>query len=118
MLALALNLVTLGAIPSANAGLVGSLAYAQTQNRDQRVARVQSFLNRDNVAKQLVTLGVDPAEATARVAALTDVELISIEQHIDTLPAGGDSFLAVVGIIFVVIIVLDLLGVTDVFKKI
>ena len=118
MLALALNLVTLGAVPTANAGVVGSLAYVQTQAHDQRVARVQSFLNQEQVARQLVALGVDPADATARVAALTDAELTRIEQHIDALPAGGTSFLAVIGIVFVVIIILDLLGVTDVFKRI
>ena len=118
MLALAFNLVTLGAMPTANAGVVGSLTYAQSQARDQRVARVQSFLTQDTVASQLVALGVDPADASARVTALTEAELASIEHRIDELPAGGDSFLAVVGIIFVVIIILELLGVTDVFKKI
>lgn len=118
MLALALNLATLGVTPAANAGVVGSLAYAEAQARDQRVARVQTFLTQEHVSAQLIAMGVDPADAAERVAALTDQELAQIEGQIDTLPAGGTSLLAVIGVVFVVIIILDLLGVTDVFKRI
>ena len=35
-----------------------------------------------------------------------------------TRPAGGASFFAVIGILFVVLLILELTGVTDIFKKI
>jgi hypothetical protein len=35
----------------------------------------------------------------------------------DTLPAGGDGFIAVIGILFIVLIILEWTGVIDIFKK-
>ena len=35
-----------------------------------------------------------------------------------TLPAGGDGLLAVIGIVFIVLLILELTGVTDIFKRI
>jgi hypothetical protein len=48
------------------------------------------------------------------VAGLTDAEVARISQQIDTLPAGGDA-LGVVVLIFVILIITDALGVTDIF---
>jgi hypothetical protein len=46
---------------------------------------------------------------------MTDVELLALEGNLDKQVAGGDV-LAVVGIVFVVLIILELMGVTDIFK--
>jgi hypothetical protein len=63
-----------------------------------------------------VRLGVDPVAATGRVASLSDQELSRVSGQIDQLPAGGD-ILAVIGIVFVVLLILELTGVIDIFKK-
>jgi hypothetical protein len=63
-----------------------------------------------------VRLGVDPAAASERVASLSDEELASVAGKLDALPAGGDFF-AVVGIVFVVLLILELTGVIHIFKK-
>ncbi len=117
MLVLAFNLVPLGAISTAHAGVVGSQAYALAEARGQRIDRVSAFLARDQVRGQLEAMGVDPAAAEARLAGLTDAELIALEQRINELPAGG-SALAVIGIVFVVLIILEVVGVTDIFSKV
>ena len=61
-------------------------------------------------------MGVDPAAVQERLAALTDEELQTLEGRLDSLPAGGDA-LAVIGIVFVVLIILELVGVTNIFTK-
>ena len=61
-------------------------------------------------------LGVDPSAVDARVARLTDSELRSLADRMEQMPAGGDA-LAVIGIVFVVLIILELVGVIDIFKK-
>lgn len=80
--------------------------------------RVESFLLREDVQRQLVELGIDPKEATDRVASLSDEEIQQIAGRLDELPAGEGTVGVVVGailIIFLVLLVTDLLGLTDVF---
>lgn len=84
---------------------------------DVVLARVTAALERDDVRAQLTALGVDPQHALERVAALTPAELAAIDGQLADLPAGG-SLLAVLGVLLVVLIVLDLVGVTNVFSKI
>ncbi len=66
----------------------------------------------------MVKLGVDPADASARVQSLTAEELGLLEENLAELPAGGVGVVEVVGIVAIVLIVLELLGVTNVFVKI
>ena len=77
-----------------------------------------AFLDRAEVRKQIAALGVDPNEAAARVAALSDAQVREIAGQLDQLPAGQSAVGAVVGailIIFLVLLVTDLLGLTNVF---
>lgn len=109
--------VFLTSLPSlALADLIGTRTMLELQARQERQEQIEQFLSRDEVQQQLITLGVDPADARQRVAALTDSELQQLAQRIDTLPAGG-NVIAVLGILFVVLLVLDLLGVTNVFTR-
>jgi hypothetical protein len=81
-------------------------------------ARVLAFLDRADVREQIAALGVDPNEAAARVAALSDAQVREVAGQLDQLPAGQSAVGAVVGaivIIFLVLLVTDLLGLTNVF---
>lgn len=81
-------------------------------------ARVLAFLERADVREQIVALGVDPDEAAARVAALDDAQVREIAGQLDRLPAGQSALGIIVGailIIFLVLLVTDLLGLTNVF---
>ncbi len=52
---------------------------------------VNEFLAREEVREQFRALGVDPAEASRRVAALSDEELRMIAGRINAAPAGGND---------------------------
>jgi hypothetical protein len=81
-------------------------------------ARVLAFLERAEVREQIAALGVDPNEAAARVAALSDAQVREIAGQLDQLPAGQGAVGVVVGailIIFLVLLITDLLGLTNVF---
>lgn len=77
---------------------------------------LQDILSREDVREQLLTFGVDPVDADLRIAALTDAEINQLQLHINDLPAGS-SALAVLGVVFLVLLVLELVGVTNVFSK-
>jgi hypothetical protein len=102
----------------ANAALVSTeQVLAQGDGAAER-ARVLAFLDRAEVREQIVALGVDPHEAAARVRALSDAQVREIAGQLDQLPAGQSAVGAVVGailIIFLVLLVTDLLGLTNVF---
>lgn len=95
---------------------VGTSAVLEQENVQAQVSRVRETLARDDVQRAMVALGVDPAAARERVASLTPAEVAALESELDHLPAGGD-FLAVVGIVFVVLIILELVGVINIFKN-
>lgn len=111
-----LSLVSLGLSAPAAAGIVGTAdAVAAVQQQDHR-STVQDALARADVREQMVGLGVDPAEVEARIAALTDAEVATLATRLEGAPAGGDA-LAVIGIVFVVLMILEFTGVIDIFKK-
>lgn len=116
---LALSLVWLGVFQmQAQAAIISTQTAIQQQDRETRIANIRSVLAQDAVHRQLVALGVDPAQASERVSALSDGELLVLEQHLNDLPAGGIDALAVIGIVFLVLLILELVGVTDIFKRI
>ena len=80
--------------------------------------RILSFLERSDVRAQLESMGVNPADAKARVATLGDAEAAQLAAQIDSLPAGADAagtILWAILIVFIVLLITDLLGVTKVF---
>ncbi len=111
-----LAMLNLGSPLVAQAELIGTLQAVEASTRAQDLATVSSALARDQVRAQFVALGVDPAQVETRVAALTDSELRTLAGKISEAPAGADA-LAVIGIVFVVLLILEMVGVIDIFKK-
>ena len=115
--AICLALFNLGSPVVARAELVGTLqAVSSAGTRADDVATVHAALAREQVRGRMAALGVDPADVETRVARLTDAELQTLADRIDQLPAGGDA-LAVIGVVFLVLIILEVVGVIDIFKK-
>lgn len=88
-----------------------------TEVRQDR-QRVLEFMARKDVRAKLVSYGVDPAEAQERVKALSSKEIKMVVAEIDNLPAGqGDlgTIAVVILLIFLVLLVTDMVGATDVF---
>ncbi|MBI3547358.1 MAG: PA2779 family protein [Gammaproteobacteria bacterium] len=101
--------------PAAQAGLVGTEAVINASQTQQQRQHLQQVLNRADVKAALIARGVEPAQVQARIDSLNDQEIQSLSTHIDQLPAGGDSLLGVLVFIFVVLLITDILGFTNVF---
>lgn len=111
------GLVALGGPPPAQAGMVGTEQMLAADARAAQLADASRFLARADVQQQLEAWGVAPEAAAERVAALSDAELQRLQATIGSEPAGGNA-LAVIGIVFVVLLILELVGVTNVFSRI
>lgn len=113
---LSVSVLALGFQQPALAGVVGTAEAVAAARGESPRAAVEATLARADVRAELAAMGVDPAAVAGRVAALSDEEVASLAGQIDSAPAGGDA-LAVIGIVFVVLIILELVGVIDIFKK-
>jgi len=114
---LAVTLGLTGVMHSASAAVVGTRTVMMQAERTDTVARVQAAMDRESVQSQLVALGVDVEAAKVRVASLSDAELQQLDGRLAGLPAGA-GLLEVVGIVFVVLLILELVGVIDIFKRV
>lgn len=99
-----------------HAGMIGTeQLVTSTSNSDALL--VSAFVARDDVRAQLEAWGVDPAAAAERVDQLTSEELRVLAQGIGEQPAGGGA-LGVIGAVFLILLILELVGVIDIFKKV
>jgi hypothetical protein len=105
-------------LPTAYAGIVTTDQLIDLQADAANRDKITDFLTRDDVRRQMARLGVDPSEIEHRVAALSDAEARDVADKIDEAPAGrgGVGVLIVTAVVvFLVFVVTDLIGVTDVF---
>lgn len=82
----------------------------------QSLTQVDAWLQRDDVVAELAALGVDPDLARIRAEALSPAELDELANRIDELPAGA-GVIEVLGITFLVLIILEVIGVTNIFNR-
>ena len=109
--ALIVSVIGLGMPSSSLAGIVATDEVRGDLKRNQ----VTSFLERSEVRDRMQALGVDPDAARIRVAALSDDEVASLADQLDQLPAGGSDVLTAIVVVFLILVILDLLGVTNIF---
>lgn len=102
------------AVTLAQAEMLGTEAainkYAALDDR----AALFDALNRGDVQAEMVGLGIDPAEAEARLAALSDAEVSSILRQMENDNAGAD-IVGTLFTVFVILLVTDILCLTRVF---
>ena len=101
---LILCLSHLGMMQAVHAAVIDTQSAVQLQDRAAAISDVQAKLDRADVRQALVGLGVDPAQAQERVAALTDSEIATLQQKLDQLPAAGDGGWILLVIVLAVII--------------
>lgn len=102
-------------IPTASAALIGTQALTEQSQTSAAKSRINALLAREDVQRQLMTYGVDPQQAQARVARLNDAEAQRLAAELDKLPAGGMDFVGAVVFIFLVLLLTDILGLTQIF---
>jgi hypothetical protein len=91
--------------------------FNQIKAQDAR-DNLKTLLSRNDIKNALISQGIDPDEAKARIDSLSDSEVIEVSDKSERLPAGGGALGALIGaalIVFLVLLITDILGYTDVF---
>ena len=86
----------------ASAGMIATGVSVVSASDDR--GALNAFLARTEVASELQTLGIDPASANDRVAALTDAEAHTLAGHIADAPAGGVYAAGIIAVILIAIV--------------
>ena len=111
LLAILLSLMPL--LP-AQAAMIGNAQIIQQHPSEQTRDGLQQLLQQDAARQQLQAWGVSPEQINNRIDSLTDAELARINGQLDNLNAGG-NILGIILVIFIVFVITDVIGATDIF---
>lgn len=107
-------LVVMPAAPSYAAFMATQEVLTQEQQQITH-SRLTELLSSERAQATLLSMGVAPENVLERVQRLTPQELAQLNTQLDQLPAGGSDILGVLVLIFLVFVVTDMLGATDIF---
>lgn len=108
-------IVAMGFMQVSAAGMIGTGQLVDGEARAASIDSIGRVLARAEVAAELEALGVEPAVITERLRGLSTAELSALEGRLHSETVGGDA-LGVIGAVFLVLLILELVGVTDIFK--
>ena len=101
-------------VTTTQAAIIGNdLIINQAVHSNAKTDLIQT-VNRDDVKAQLLNMGVKPEDIISRIDLMTHEEITQLNEQIDELPAGGD-LLGIILIIFIVFVITDVIGATDIF---
>ena len=110
LLLAALMLQMSAPIQPALAAMVGTESTLGDMALERNSDLISSFMAREDVRKILIfDHGLSPEEVEARMASLTDSEILEISRQIDQLPAGGNGVGLAIGVLLIVLLVLVIL---------
>jgi len=104
--------------PAARAAMVATDQAIALDNGSSHLDAARAALAREDVRERMIALGVDPAAVDGRLAALTNAELQTLSARLEEIPAGGSSVLAIIGVVFLVLLLLEYTGTIDIFKNV
>ena len=99
---------------AASANAVSTLEFVADAPQLSVQQQVQQRLQSEELRDAMTAMGVDPHAVEQRIAALSGEELAKLNASLDQLPAGA-GVVEVVGLVFIVLMILELVGVTDIF---
>lgn len=107
-------LILVNSLPmTANAAIVST----QEASMSERAA-IMNIIKREDVRAEFANYGITAQEMEVKLASMSDSEIRYMHDQLETMPAGQSAVGAVVGaavLVFIILLVTDLLGLTNVF---
>jgi hypothetical protein len=98
----------------AQAAMIGNEQIVSQSQSQQTRDGLQQLFEQETARQQLQAWGVNPDQIKSRIDSLTDAELARFNQQVKDLQAGGEV-LGIMLVIFLVFIITDVIGATDIF---
>ena len=112
-----LSFLTFVTMQPAMADMVPTNQLINSEQTSTMRNHINALLVRDDVAASLVNMGVDVDQAKVRVLTMTDLEVQTLYDQLEVLPAG-EGGLGTIALLLFILILLDIAGVTDIFPAI
>jgi hypothetical protein len=100
------------------AAMIPTEVINDTLNAQEARDFLNELISREDIQNYLTNQGIDPLEAKARIDSLSDSEAVRVAEQLEQLPAGSGAVGIIIGaalLVFLVLLVTDILGLTDVF---
>lgn len=107
-------LISMVQIPMASSAIITTDEAIQLQQNDINREYILSMLQKDELQQQLADYGLDAQLAAERVSHMTDAEIALLNERLNEMPAG-EGVVGTIVLIFIVFIITDALGATDIF---
>jgi len=107
-------LISIVQIPMAQAAIITTDEAIQVQQSDIDREYILSMLQKDELQQHLADYGLDAQLAAERVSHMSDAEIALLNERLNEMPAG-EGVVGVIVLIFIVFIITDALGATDLF---
>ena len=91
---------------SAIAALIDTETVLDENQSQEARDYIKQLLAREDVRSALIAQGIDPLEAEARLASLSDAEVIELADQIENLPAGQGALGLVIAVLVIIVLVL------------
>ena len=98
----------------AQAAMIGNDQIVNQGLSHQTRDGLQQLFEQETAQQKLQAWGVTPDQIKSRIDSLTDAEIARINQQVNDIQAGGDV-LGLLLVIFLVFVITDIIGATDVF---
>jgi len=102
---------------SSHAGMVNSEQLLIEQQSQMDRLQLKSWMAGEDVREKLVDLGVDVDSAIIRVDSMTQGEIQQLSANMQDMPAGS-GFIETAVLAFLILVVLEVTGVTDILPQI
>lgn len=101
-------------LPVAQASIITTDQAIHLQQGDIDRTRLLSLLEKEGLQQQLIAHGVDAKLAAERIQSMSNAEVAMLNAKLDEMPAG-EGILGLAAFFFLVFIITDALGATDIF---
>ncbi len=104
-LVLSVLMIYMPATAVAHQGMISTGDVVVQLDRVEAQKRVQDYVNSAEIQKLLIERGVSPAEASARLAQLSEAELRELAGQMDRAQAGGDILVTVLIVVLIIFLI-------------
>lgn len=116
-LLLVADLLATGIVAQAQASMINFATVIANEEQYLSGGNINRASLETSVIQKLTNLGVEPDRAMTRVRALTDEEFRTLVSRFENLPSAAGA-LEVIGITFLILLILELVGIIDIFKRV
>ena len=109
-------LILSGPFQSAWAAIIETESVINAKHSQIAREYVNNLLTRKDIRLALVSQGIDPQEAKARIEGLSDAEVNEIANKLDQLPAPAGTIeisILIAMLLFLIFVIMDIAGILD-----